>query len=735
MRAVAGGRLEHAGAQPLAAHFHQAEARNATDLNPRAVALERFLHRALDLPRVGIVFHVDEVDHHQPGHVTQAQLAGDFARRLEIGVERGLLDPVFLGRAARVDVDRDQRLGRVDHQVTARFELHHWIVHRLELVFRAVALEQRHRVGIGLHPARMARHQQFHELLGRLVAFFALDHDFLDVAVVDVADRALDQVAVRMDQRRRAGGQRLLANLVPQPREIVEIALDLGLGAAEPGGADDQAHRARELEVGDDLLEPLAVLRAGNLAADAAAMAAVGHQHRVAPGEAEIGRQRGALVAAFFLDHLHQQHLAALDDVLDLVAAAQGLALGAHFVDFLGARLAALALAAATLAATAPLAALVVGGFFFVVGFFVLGIVLVILSVAILDTAFLDRGDLVLVRSVDFLDPVLGDFLDQRFGGFLVLGVVFVAGEVALFLFLGAKARLFLGRFGFLGEQPFAVCLRNLIVVGVDFAEGEEAVPVAAEIDERRLQAGFYSGYLGEVDVTLDLLVFGRFEIEFLNPVSLEHRHPRFFRVARIDKHARCHCEFSRRCRAGRTLPGTSADSGGSRRSHLPGRRSLTGWRSYGRHAGVMCLQECDRAVEALSGPRAQRHGLAARSAGAGKTISFVHQPVVSSRAGKVRLSLEINRFALPSGRWAGRAFGPLSDGAALAPWVSLRNHIAHGSYIALTHWRDVDPGTDLVDFSRSAGAAGRAFRIRTDHPGAASRARLRGQAVAARNW
>ena len=73
----------------------------------------------------------------------------------------------------------------------------------------------------------------------------------------------------------------------------------------------------------------------------------------------------------------------------------------------------------------------------------------------------------------------------------------------------------------------------------MDFAEGEEAVPIAAEIDESRLQRRFDSGYLGEVDVALDLLVIGRFKIEFFNSVAIEHRHPGFFLVARIDQHTR----------------------------------------------------------------------------------------------------------------------------------------------------------------------------------------------------
>jgi hypothetical protein len=52
---------------------------------------------------------------------------------------------------------------------------------------------------------------------------------------------------------------------------------------------------------------------------------------------------------------------------------------------------------------------------------------------------------------------------------------------------------------GFLGQQGLAVLLGDLVVVGVDFAEGEETVTVAPEIDESRLQRGFDPRYLGQI--------------------------------------------------------------------------------------------------------------------------------------------------------------------------------------------------------------------------------------------
>ena len=130
MRAGLGRGFEHAGAQPLAAHLHQPEAGDAADLDAGAVVLQRLLHRLLDLADMAVLLHVDEVDDDQAGHVAQAQLARDLVRRLEVGGEGGLLDIVLARRAARVDVDRDQGLGRVDDQIAARLQLDDRLVHR-----------------------------------------------------------------------------------------------------------------------------------------------------------------------------------------------------------------------------------------------------------------------------------------------------------------------------------------------------------------------------------------------------------------------------------------------------------------------------------------------------------------------------------------------------------------------------------------------------------------------------
>ena len=82
-----------------------------------------------------------------------------------------------------------------------------------------------------------------------------------------------------------------------------------------------------------------------------------------------------------------------------------------------------------------------------------------------------------------------------------------------------AAARLVVVGFGLqallLGDQPFAVGDRDLEVVGMDFREGQEAVAVAAILDERRLQRRLDADDLGEVDVALQGLAGRGLEIEF----------------------------------------------------------------------------------------------------------------------------------------------------------------------------------------------------------------------------
>ena len=300
-------------------------------------------------------------------------------------------------------------------------------------------------IAVGLHHLGTARHEHAHQVLGGAVALVALDQDLLDVLGVEVADRALDQVGFLVHQRRGGRLERRLPDVVPLPQHVLQVALHLGLGAVHAGGPHDHSHALGHVEGLDDIPEPLAIGDADDLSADAAAAHGVGHQHAVAPGQRQIGRERGALIAALLLDHLDQEDLAPLHHLLNLVGPVDRAGDPRH---------------------------------------------LVVLAAAYVLDAVVQR-----LRGVLLVD--LGSTRRHLVGfpGLVLLGGKVIRGRVVLRApavpavpgagFLGPR-RLGLG--GRLARnQRLPVGDRYLVVIRVDFVEGKEAVPAAAVIDERRL--------------------------------------------------------------------------------------------------------------------------------------------------------------------------------------------------------------------------------------------------------
>ena len=462
------------------------------------------------------------------------------------------------------------------------------------------------------------------------------DQDLVDVLVVEIADRALDQRAFLVDELRRGGLQREVAHRLPQAQQIFEVALDLGLGAVRAGGAQDDAHAFRHFEVLRDLLQALAVDRAGDLARNAAAARGVRHQHRIAAGEREVGRERRALGAALFLDHLHQHDLPALDDLLDLVVAAVARRALLHFFHRVGAAdrfddllVAVLGSAGSSISPlplplarrhssavgsvrsrACPVCRYGLGERFGshprwrvrrdgplharrIASAGCLGggaAVSFVPRRALLPHAARRprhrpalRPDAVsgcrppvtgspaaFVMSAGPPGPVGPSSLAvlQPLRAHRVAAAVLAPRRRRVAAAAGAAVDLVLGvavRALFLGDQRLPVGDRDLIVVGMDFAEGQEAVAVAAVVDEGGLQRRLYPRDLGEIDIAAQLAAVRGLEVEFLDPVAAQHHDPGLLRMGGVDEHLVGHETVS--WRRARVRPCKRTD--GSRRAEF----------------------------------------------------------------------------------------------------------------------------------------------------------------------
>lgn len=105
------------------------------------------------------------------------------------------------------------------------------------------------------------------------------------------------------------------------------------------------------------------------------------------------------------------------------------------------------------------------------------------------------------------------------------------AGAVFGFLF-GLAMGAFVGF-----DQRLPVGDGDLVIIGMNFAEGEEAMAVAAIFDESRLQRRFNAGDLGEVDIAAKLFALSGLEIKLFDAIAADHHDPGFFRMGGIDQH------------------------------------------------------------------------------------------------------------------------------------------------------------------------------------------------------
>src|SRR5581483_12176440 len=88
------------------------------------------------------------------------------------------------------------------------------------------------------------------------------------------------------------------------------------LGLIQASGADDEAQALGWLEFVEYHAEPVPLIVVGNLARDADAVE-TRHEDQVAAGNADVGAQRRALGADPLLDDLHEDFLAASENILD----------------------------------------------------------------------------------------------------------------------------------------------------------------------------------------------------------------------------------------------------------------------------------------------------------------------------------------------------------------------------------------------------------------------------------
>ena len=129
-------------------------------------------------------------------------------------------------RACRVDVDRDQRLGVVDHDASTRGQRDGVRVRRLDLALDLEAREERHVVAVVLDLALpVGRLESLHVLERALVRARLVDQRLADIVGKVVAQRPRDRVTFLVNQEWRRALTRGSDDGVPIGAKVIEVPL------------------------------------------------------------------------------------------------------------------------------------------------------------------------------------------------------------------------------------------------------------------------------------------------------------------------------------------------------------------------------------------------------------------------------------------------------------------------------------------------------------------------------
>ena len=308
-------RLAQAWPHALARQFENAELADLADGGLRAIAREVLLETLFDFAAMLRRAHIDEVANHDAAKIAQSQLPRDFIDRLLIRLIRIGLAVARAARATRVDVDRHERFGLIEHQRASRGKRHFACMNQIDLSFHIKRVKDRSATIVEVNLCCGLRRDDLEERACSAERALAIDHDAVDRGVDRIANRAQENVALCVQLAWRTDRVHALLHHLPKPREVLRVARKFRARRIEACRSQDEAEALRKIE----RIEDLPHLSAAFLVVDFARHADVihiGHHHEQATWNRQVARNGWALRAEAFLEHLHGDLLPALECLL-----------------------------------------------------------------------------------------------------------------------------------------------------------------------------------------------------------------------------------------------------------------------------------------------------------------------------------------------------------------------------------------------------------------------------------
>ena len=252
-----------------------------------------------------------------PPRFRRAQLAGDGDGGLEVGLEDGVVEIAHTDEAAGVHIDSRHRLGLVDDQVAAGLEIDTARQGLLDLFLDAVQVEQRALAGVVIEQ----RQHGGREFLGKtgqaLKVFAGVDGDAGDFRIHEIAQHALAERKLLIENGRRRADARLVADVGANLAQVGDVGGEFLVAGILGHGADDEAAGFVGRHQAGDLFAQRLALGLGLDALRDADMFFLRQVDQHAAGNGNLRRQPGALGADRVLDDLDDDALAFRKNAFD----------------------------------------------------------------------------------------------------------------------------------------------------------------------------------------------------------------------------------------------------------------------------------------------------------------------------------------------------------------------------------------------------------------------------------